>query len=31
MLKYYKVSQIEDLSQDQAAELIRLKSGEEGF
>ena len=31
MLKYYKVSRIEDLSQDQAAELIRLKSGEEGF
>lgn len=31
MLKYYKVSKIEDLSQDQAAELIRLKSGEEGF
>lgn len=31
MLKYYKVSQIEDLTQDQAAELIRLKSGEDGF
>ena len=31
MLKYYKVAAVEDLSQEQAAELIRLKSGEEGF
>lgn len=31
MLKYYSAYRIEDLTQDQAAELIRLKSGEGGF
>lgn len=28
MLKYYKVSSVEDLTEDQAKELIRMKSGE---